>query len=334
VTDGQYQRYLSEFGEQLAEAVHAQSKGPRRVWPIAGGVALAVTLAAILVPAGPTGKDKVNVIAEARAALPQSGDLEHPLLHLETVTTTSLIGADDAAQERFDEFAHRHWDEYGPQSFEQWSIPGRWRVAEERGKVFPKMFAGDPYYPGYYISDQELRRIGLGEEIVGPTQEAYADGIDSLYVEKAGVLIHSDLKGAGFNQIGSYPGAIYSGMPTLLGGAPVDALRKALDRGDLLDEGTAEVNGRSVRRLVSGNGSVEVDVDAETFVPVRVREFSHWVGEADSPYPRERMVEDVNFKEFETLPLDSNTERLLEINPPAGTTVVEAQGPSDQPPRR
>jgi hypothetical protein len=332
VTDDRYQRYLSEFGERLTEAAHAQSRGPHRIWPIAGGVALALALAAIVLLGGPSGNDKINVVAEARAALPQSGEL----VHIQTVTTTSLIGADDAAQERFDEFAHRHWDEYAPRSFEQWSTEGRWRVAEAEGKVFPKMFAGEPYYPGFYISDQELRRIGLAEEVVGPTQEAYADGIDSLYVENPGVLIHSDLgDGAGVGDLGSFPGGIYSGAPTLLGSDPIDALREALNRGNLRDEGTGEVNGQTVRRLVSEEGvNFEYDVDAETFEPVRVRSFGHWVGEVDSPYPPERMVEDVNFEEFEALPLDSNTEGLLEINPPAGTTVVEARGPDDQPPRK
>ena len=255
-------------------------------------------------------------------------------MHLETVTTTSLIGADEAAQQRFNEFARRHWDEYRPERFEQWSTEGRWRVAADQGKAFPKMFAGEPYYPGFYISDQELERIGLAEEVVGPTQEAFAEGIDSFYVQEAGVLIRSDLGDQGWAEIGSFPGGIYSGAPTLLGGDPVAALREALDRGDLRDEGTTEIDGRSVRRLVSEDGSFEYDVDAETFEPVRVRMFGHWVGEVDSPHPRERMVEDATFTEFEVLPLDSSTEALLEIDPPPGTTVIEAQGPDDQPPRK
>jgi hypothetical protein len=326
-----YERYLADFGERL-EAAASPPPRFRRRWVLAAAAAAAVAIAATILLAAPSGDHKINVVAEARAALPGSGEL----LHLKTVSTTSLVGADEAAQQRFDEFARRHHDEYAPRYFEQWSAGDRWRVAGPTNKVFPKMFAGEPYYPGFYISDEELQRIGLTDELIGPTQEAYADGIDSLYVESLGVIIRSDLKQAGWQTgIGSLPGGIYTGSPTLLGPDPVAAIRKQLDRGDLRDAGTADVDGRSVRRLVSKEGApFEYDVDAETFEPVRVRMFGHWVGEPDSPYPPEEMVEDVDFQVFETLPLNSETEQLLTIDAPPATTVIDAQGPDEQPPRQ
>jgi len=330
MTNDAYERYLAEFGRRLDDAdPPSPGRSPRR-WALAVVLAAALVGAAVLLVA-PGGQDKINVVAEARAALPSSGEL----LHLKTVRTISLVDADPAAEERFAEFARRHHDEYDPSSFEQWSTAGRWRVAEPTGKVFPKMFAGEPYYPGFYISDERLAEIGLTDELIGPTQEAYADGVDTLYIEGLGVIIRSNLKEAGWDDVGTFPGGIYSGSPTGFGTDPVAGIRDALDQGHLRDAGTAELDGRLVRRLVSTKGSpFEYDVDAETFEPVRVRMFSHWVGEADSPHPPEKMVEDVDFEIFEILPLNSETEQLLKIEPPQGTTVIDALGPDEQPPRR
>ena len=318
-------------GEQALETGTASRwRGVPRLVAVGAG-AVAVALAVALVLAGPSGTERLNVVAEARAALPAPGEL----VHLRTVQTTSLVDADPAAQRRFEKFAHEHWDEYGPETFEQWSTEGRWRVARPEGTVSPKMFAGEPYAPGFYIPDEELERIGLAEEVVGPTQEAFADGIDSLYVEKAGVLIESNLQQAGWEtDVGSFPGGIYTGAPTLLGGDPVSALRDQLDRGNLEDAGTAEVNGRSVRLLVSKDGVFEYAVDAETFEPVRARMLGGWRGEVDSPHPVERMANDTNFEVYEVLTLDAETEPLLEIDVPEGTPVIETIGPADQPPRR
>lgn len=329
MTDEQYERFLSEFGERVEAAAESRaSRRPRRRWPVAAALVLVFALAGAFLLGGVGGTDKINVVAEAKAALSESKAGE--IVHLVTVSTSTLIGADDAAQERFDEFAHRHWDEYRPQRFEQWSTGDRWRVATDERTIGPKMFAGMPSYPGFFISNAELQRIGLANDVTGPTQESYANGIDSLYVRDAGVVVRAQL--GGDSRIASFPGGIFTGSPSLLGGDPVDAAREALASGDLRDAGPGEVDGRSVRRLLSGN-TLEYDVDAETFAPVRVRMFGHWAGEVDSPYPLERMAEDVTFETYETLPVDADTERLLELDPPAGTTVVDAQGPHEQPPR-
>jgi hypothetical protein len=208
-------------------------------------------------------------------------------------------------------------------------------VATPANGVQPETFAGEPYYPGFYVSDRKLQRIGLTHPINGPTQEAYDNGTDSLYVESLGVIIRSNLEKAGWNdnEIGSFPGGIYTGSPTgPIGSDPVAMVRKRLKRGDLRDAGTAEVDGRSVRRLV--HGGFEYDVDAKTFEPVRVRQFSNWVGHRNSQKPPERMAEDANFEVFETLPLNSETEDLLKIDAPPTTKVIDAQGPDEQRPRQ
>ena len=304
---------------------------PRRRWVAAVGAGAALAIAAvgalIVVLAAPSGENKVNVVAEARAALPSAGEL----LHVSTVSTVSLVGAGEGAQERFDEFTLRHPDAYAPGYFEEWSADGHWRVAVPAGRASPEMLAAH----GFHLSDQELQGIGLTHEVTGPTQEAYADRVDSLYVEKLGVIIRARFQeagSAGADKMGSAPGAIYTGAP-FIGRDPVATIRGQLDHGLLRDAGSAEVDGLSVRRLVTKSGEpdvvpVEYDVDAQTFEPVRFRTFGHWVGPPNSAYPPERMAEDVDFKVFDSGPLNSDTEQQLKIQAPPGTTVVDAHGPN------
>jgi len=325
-----YERYLAEFGKRL-EAVASPSPKPRRMRLMAAAIGTTAVIAVGVLLAAPSSDNEINVFAQARAALPSAGEL----LHLETRKTTSLLGADDAAQQRFAEFASRHHDEYAPQTFEQWSVADRWRVAVPNGKVSPKMFAGEPYYPGFYISDEMLRQIGLIDDVIGPIQEAYAEGVDTLYVAKLGLIIRSDLEQAGWEHLPPFPGGIYTGSPTGLGSDPVAQIRRWLDHGSLRDAGMGEVDGRRVYRLVPNDGSfdIEFDLDAQTYEPVRVRELSRWVGGPNSPHPPETMVTDVDFRAFETLPLNPETAQLLEIDAPPATPVIDALGPDDQPPR-
>jgi hypothetical protein len=322
-----YDRYLTDFGERLKAA--APPPRGRRGWVVGAAIGAAAIVALALFLAAPSGDKKINVVAEARAALPTSGEL----VHFKIVSTHSLVDADDAAQQRFAEFEREHPHDYAPRYFEQWSTENRWRVAGPTNAIHPEMFGGEPYHPGFYISDQELQRIGLTHGVNGPTQEAYDNGIDSLYIESLGVIVRSNLEEAGWKdeEVGSFPGGIYtSALPGFLGSDPVAVLRSRLDSGNLRDAGTAEVDGRSVRRLVQGG--FEYDVDAETFEPVRVRQFSNWVG-ADPQSPPERMATDTDFEVFETLPLNSETEGLLKVDAPPTTMVIDAQGPDEQPPR-
>lgn len=320
MTKEAYDRYLSDFGERL-EAAAPPPPHRRRGWVAGAMIGAAAIVALALLLAAPSSDKKISVVAEARAALPTSDEL----VHFAMVSTNSLVDADAAAQERFDEFARKFPHAFGGQRyFEQWSAGNRWRVAVPTGRVDPKLFAGEPYYPGFAVSDGELQRIGLTDEVVGPTQEAYGNGIDSLYIQRRDVIIRANLGEAGWDeeQVGSFPGGIYTGAAMgFLGSDPVTMLRKRLDSGDLRDAGTAEVDGRSVRRLV--HGSFEYDVDAETFEPVRVRELSNW-GPDNHPAT---LATDADFEVFETLPLDSETEGLLKIDAPPTTTVIDAQPP-------
>jgi hypothetical protein len=324
MTKEAYDRYLKDFGKRL-EAAAPPPRG-RRGWVVGAVLVAAAIVALALFLAAPSSDKKINVVAEARAALPTSGDL----VHFAMVSTNSLVDADAAAQQRFDELARRFPHAFGGRRyFEQWSAGNLWRVAAPTNRVDPKLFAGEPYYPGFSVSDPELQRIGLTDEVVGPTQEAYGNGVDSLYIERLGVIIRANLGEAGWDdkQVGSFPGGIYTGASMgFLGSDPVTMLRKRLESGDLRDAGTAEVDGRSVRRLV--HGSFEYDVDAETFEPVRVRELSNWGPDNHLA----KLATDADFQVFETLPLNSETEGLLSIDAPSNTMVIHAQAPDEQAP--
>jgi hypothetical protein len=103
-------------------------------------------------------------------------------------------------------------------------------VAGQTTAVYPNTFAGGHSYPGYYISDADLREIGLTDELIGPTQEAFADGTDSLYVDKLGVVVRSDVgDGAAGDQLSMFPCGLYAGSPTGLGSDPATEIRQSLD---------------------------------------------------------------------------------------------------------
>ena len=122
--------------------------------------------------------------------------------------------------------------------------------------------------------------------------------------------------------------AIFLGSPTLLGGNPIESIREQLDRGLVDDAGSTEIEGRPVRKLVEESGIFEYYVDAETFEPVRVRMLMGWRDpEADSP--SERLAYDVDFEEFETMPLDDQTDDLLEVQTQPDPTVVETDPPTN-----
>jgi hypothetical protein len=282
--------------------------------------AMAIVVAVLLLDPGDDGK--LDVLAEARAALPDQDEI----VHLETVTTSTLVDASPEAQARFEEFASHHQDDYAPRHFEQWSTAGRWRVASDSRTLDRKWFDGPPNAAPFRINADDLDRIGLIDRVTGPMQEAFDGKTITLYIQQLDAALVFRAPDVSTRSGVTFPGGFFLGSPTLLGSDPVTYLRDALDRGNLSDAGPGEVDGREVRRLVDDSGIIEYDVDAETFAPVRVRMFGRWAGEADSDQPLEKMAEDVSFEVYETMPVDEETAKLLEIEPDSPPTVVEASG--------
>ena len=95
---------------------------------------------------------------------------------------------------------------------------------------------------------------------------------------------------------------------TVPGIDPIPVIRKLLASGELKHAGSAELNGRKVERLVGtvppmdGSPAVQVEylVDAKTYAPVRLATKS-----------LQQRLPGCDFKTYEELPLNAETERLL-----------------------
>ena len=322
-----YDAYLAEFGRRLGEAGAPEPpRRPRRRLVLAAGLtaAVAVLLAVLLLDSA--GDGRLDVVAEARAALPDEGEL----VHFRTLQTTTLIDADSEAEQRFEEFARRHADDYAPERFEQWSTDDAWRISAQSSVIKPEWFASPPVVAPHRIDRAELARIGFVSDYTGPVQQSYADHTMMLYLQELDASLVFARPDLGIEIRGPagaapIPGGEFVGAPTLLGSDPISYLRYALGHGYLHDAGAAEVDGHDVRRLVDDRGIIEYDVDAETFAPVRVRMFGGWTDDPDSPEADEKMAEDVTFEVFETMPLNDETEKLLEIDPVSPPTVIEGE---------
>ena len=111
-------------------------------------------------------------------------------------------------------------------------------------------------------------------------------------------------------------------LPTIFsqnGNDPDADLRAMLLSGKLQDDGNVLSGGRSVRRLVRDDGlrTLVFDVDPTTFVPVAGSLTYHPPTDSKVPEIVTRFTVDV----FERLPITPDTERLLTITPPPGTTT-------------
>lgn len=177
-----------------------------------------------------------------------------------------------------------------------------------------------------------LRKPDGGEatiqSAIGPTEQSYRTSWEARTdvepiskrqwreMENIRRRLGTDLRGAaeGFNE------------------DPVTAIEALLRSGRLRDDGSADLGGRDVRRLVGrepgfrdqgGTWSPGVEfvyfVDDETYAPVEVRSTQILPARPNDPEPaarkERRITERWTFETFERLPLNAQTERLLEIDP-------------------
>jgi hypothetical protein len=289
MTDDPLKRYLDDFGAQLERAARAPvRRRPRRrpLIALAGGVTAAGLLIALVLLGAPGGSSRLNLVAQARAALTPPGRLVH------AIVTQRL------------EVAPGHPDVHvsaPPQTTEQWSTadPPRWRIAfsyPDPRKHRGAGTVGDAHGP-----------------IVGTVQIAHAGTEESTYYQQRNTL----------RIVRGLPNQARSVLPGVapLGNDPIGTLREMLQTGRLRDGGTATVDGRQVRRLVGETHrrfghkrvttSVEYDVDPATFAPVLAR--------IELPFPSSdgtpAVTAVLRFERFELLPLTAGTRRLLDIQP-------------------
>jgi hypothetical protein len=255
MTDEPLERYLDDFGRTLKDAGTKASSSDRQRQPrwsrrrraIAGAaIALAAAVVLAVLVSLPGAGRHLDVVAEARAALGQPGQLVHLVVRQSNLPPPGA----------------KHYTVQPPSISEQWSTstPPRWRLAFS----YP-----DPKkHPG-------IGTVGDAQgPIVGAVQVAYADGVQSTYYQQRNTLRRI----SGFSDNG--PGAQVPGA-TPLGNDPIATIRGMLARHELRNAGTATVTGRIVHRLLGQRtrrlgtqvltSKVEYDVAPDTFAPIQAR---------------------------------------------------------------
>jgi hypothetical protein len=182
---------------------------------------------------------------------------------------------------------------------EQWSAtrPVRWRITYN-------MPPNSTNHPG--------RRVEVA--YAGGVEREYYPGINHVR-RTQGVRVHP--------APAAYP----------LGTDPIATMRALLAQGTLRDSGTVKVGGREVRRLVGTRthtfpnvkdrkptkvvNRVQYDVDPDSFAPVRAR--------IEMPYPRgaDPLYVVLRFDAFERIPLNAESEKLLQVYPKPGATTTK-----------
>jgi hypothetical protein len=287
--DTGYDRLMEDFGQQLQEAETRPAGGQRRR-VAAGALVLAGIAAGTLMLTGAGGGGRLDVVAQAEAALAPVGHV----LHLITTSHMEMRGGSQA------EIVGPEAEANSPRVTERWSTsqPTRWRVA-----------SAVPIVTAHGTS-------------TGSVQMSYGGGAEEHYIPSLNTLdIRTGVSAEG-------PRVSLSDGP--LDTDPVARIRSMLEAGQLHDAGSGTVDGHAVQRLVGEELNaplgpphppwpVEYDVDPETYAPVRFT-----VEEVGMSFPGNTgtptQVVDVNT--YEELPLNETTAALLSIYPVGNPTVT------------
>lgn len=161
-----------------------------------------------------------------------------------------------------------------------------------------------------------------GNDASGPQEIAYANGEQRVYSAARDTLIVNQ----GLSEDGA-AARVPSALPQRT--ADVDADLRSLLEGDVTDEGEQQVDGRTVRRLVSVSRSTDgldvqkrlvYDVDPETFAPIAATlSVTFPASDGGSRDFTTRLRVDA----YERVPLDATTAKLLQIQttPHTKTTI-------------
>jgi hypothetical protein len=289
--DTGYDRLLEDFGRHLQEAEARAGSGQRRRGRVAAGtVVLAGIAAGTLMLAGAGGGGRLDIVAQAKAALAPAGHV----VHLVTTSHMEMRGGSEA------QIVGPEAEENAPRVTERWSTsqPTRWRVASTV-----------PIVTAHGTS-------------TGSVQRSYGGGTEKTYIPSLGTL---DIT-TGVSE--DTPRVSLSNGP--LGTDPVARIRSMLEAGQLHAAGTGTIDGHPVKRLTGEELNlplraphppwpVEYDVDPTTYAPARftVEEVGmSFRGNAGTP----TLVVDVNA--YEALPLNETTTALLTIQPTGNPTVT------------
>jgi hypothetical protein len=299
----EYERFLEQMGAQLDQAASRRASQLRRRRRLAtGSVALCAVVAGVALLVG-GGTGRVDVVAEAEAALAPTGQV----LRLVTVSQLEMRGGTHT-EITGSEAEGLGWNK--PRTAEQWSAsePTRWRIAT----TIPTA-------------------TSAGSTAAAPIQCAYSAGSEETYdqgLRTNEVLVVPVSSGQDESSQESPCTTQVSGG---LGTQPVAHIHAMLESGALKAAGKATVNGREVLRLtgqearpqLTGAGAaaswpIEYDVNPETYAPVR---FTVEMVGADALGNRGTLTEVTEVTGYEGLPLTETTAGLLSLKT-AGNPVV------------
>jgi hypothetical protein len=299
----EYERFLTDMGDQLDQAqARRASQLRRRRRVAAGGLALFAVLAGIVLVAG-SGTGRVDVVAQAEAALAPKGQV----LRIAAVSRLEMRGGTHP-EVTGPEAESVGWNK--PRIAEQWSAsaPTRWRIAT----TIPTS-------------------TRAGSTAAAPLQCAYSSGAEETYdqaFQTNEVVIVPVSKG---HDESSQESPCTTQVSGGLGTEPVAHIHAMLQSGKLKLVGKATVNGREVLRLagqetqpqLNGPGPaaawpVEYDVDAETYAPVR---FTVEKIGANALGNEGTLTKIIDVTAYEELPLNEATTGLLKIKT-IGSPVV------------
>jgi hypothetical protein len=294
--DDEYGRFLEGFGKQLNHGRQraGQLRSRRRI--ATGGLALAAVAAAIIAVLSTSG-GRVDVVAEAEAALAPPGQLLHIVtvsgLEMRGGTQTEVTGPDAESL---------GWNK--PRVAEEWSatMPTRWRIAT----TIPTATANG-----------SVPAAPLQCAYSNDSEETYNQGFQSNELNIVPVTRGQDEA----SQESLCTDQVSSGLGT----EPEEQIHSMLEAGQLQPAGTSTVDGRLVLRLTgrrtesqlkSTSSSsmppwpVEYDVDPKTYAPVR---FTVEMVGTNTFGNTGTLTEVTNVTAYEQLPLDESTSALLDI---------------------
>lgn len=286
---------LPEVHRQLTAAVQRSRRPWRRSrLALVAGLACAGAVAAILLVVTPA--DRLDPVAQARAALAPAGEI----VYMKITTRAGSRGGGRAS---------------ASSTTEQWSAvdPPRWRLVQvvpppsaHRGTAF------DEHGP-----------------IVGRQELAYAHGEQRSYVAQRDTL---DIqRGVEHDGPATRPPSALAFEDSAAD--PAVELRAMLERGKVSDAGDHRIDGRTVRRLTGTQRDDNTitrliyDVDPETFAPVQAVRSIHVTHvprlPAGFPVPRLPVLTlRIHVDAYRRIALNQSTARLLTINTTPHTKVT------------
>jgi hypothetical protein len=318
----QYRAALSTELRRVAPVVRRQRR--RRIAALgAATVGLAAAGTAVVVLAPTTGS-RLDVIAQARAAIASSSD---------AIVHYSVWQSDNAPRTKAEAKRARDCKATPPEV---------WMATAD----------GPPHYR-YRIPQSPCVINDFGGRIVtGDLEIAYGDRTSTVYSPNDGfAFVKSGLPASYDEQQPPLPtgDSRFSGADDARD--PVAAIRAMLSAGQLRDAGpTRGDHGRALRKLVGSSFedrgdpahprkskvSVVYEVDANTFAPVLIATTAEQTVPKDPDLPLKRLVylhrmitQTLRFSTYETLPLTPANEKLLTIPLKPGTKVTPKEATAE-----